>query len=108
MAAPSDTWPELRYDELKDTRDTLHMYTQIMGKLRLMFTPPLSQWAHSPLRVSADGLATGPLWVGDGVLSADLDLVRHEARFDRSDGRRAAVPLGQSSVADFFGPYAAP
>ena len=103
MAAPSDSWPELRYDKFSDTRDTLHMYAQIIGKLRLMLTPPLSQWAHSPLRLSVDGLTTGPLWVGDGVFSANLDLVRHEARFERSDGRRVAVPLGRGTVADFFG-----
>jgi hypothetical protein len=103
MAALPDTWPELHYEEYKDTRDTLHMYTQIAGKLRLALTPPLSQWAHSPLRLSADGLATGPLWVGDGVMNVDLDLIRHEARFERSDGRRATVKLGQGAVADVYG-----
>ena len=102
-APPTDTWPELRYDDYKDTMDTLHMYTQIVGKLRLMLAPPLSQWAHAPLKLSADGLTTGPLWVGDGVMSADLDLVHHEARFTRSDGRRAIIELGQGPVADFFG-----
>ncbi len=102
MAVHTDSWPELRYEQYRETRDLLHMQAQIVGKLRLALTPPLAQWAHAPLRLSADGLATGPLWVGDGVLAVDLDLVRHEARFERSDGRRAAVELGLGTVAEFF------
>ena len=102
MAVHTDSWPELRYERYRETRDLLHMQAQIVGKLRLALTPPLAQWAHAPLRLSADGLATGPLWVGDGVLSVDLDLVRHEARFKRSDGRRGAVELGLGTVAEFF------
>lgn len=102
MAARTDTWPRLVYDEYRDTRDTLHMYTQILGKLRLAFKPPLAQWGHAPLILSANGLTTGPLWVGDGVLSGELDLVLHVANFSRSDGRHVKVHLGQGTVADFY------
>ncbi len=101
MTAQGDSWPELRYEDYKETRDTLHMTTQIAGKIRLALTPPLAQWAHAPLRLSPDGLTTGPLWVGDGTLGIDLDLIRHEARFVRSDGRRETVALAQP-VADFY------
>ena len=104
MSPTPDTWPELRYDDYRETRDTLHMYAQIVGKLRLGLKPPLAQWGHAPLALDADGFTTGPLWVGDGVLSVSLDLLRHEARLQRSDGRRRTVPLG-GAVADF---YAAP
>lgn len=101
MNARTDSWPELRYEDYRDTRDTLHMQSQIIGKLRLALTPPLAQWAHAPLRLNADGLTTGPLWVGDGTLSVELDLVRHEARLQRSDGRQERIALAQA-VGDFF------
>lgn len=101
MIAQTDTWPELRYDAYSDTRDTLHMYSQIIGKIRLALTPPLAQWAHSPLLLAQDGFTTTPLWVGDGTMAAGLDLIRHEARFERSDGRRVALKLG-APVADFY------
>jgi Family of unknown function (DUF5996) len=101
MSPTPDTWPELRYDDYRETRDTLHMYAQIVGKIRLGLKPPLAQWGHAPLALGADGFTTGPLWVGDGVLSVSLDLLRHEARLQRSDGRRRTVPLG-GAVADFY------
>src|SRR5450756_1775088 len=77
------------------------MYSQIIGKIRLALTPPLAQWAHSPLLLAQDGFTTTPLWVGDGTMAAGLDLIRHEARFERSDGRRVALKLG-APVADFY------
>ncbi len=101
MNSTTDRWPELRYEAYRDTRETLHMYSQIVGKLRLALTPPLAQWAHAPLRFTQNGFTTTPLWVGDGTMAADLDLIRHEARFERSDGRRVAVPLG-TPVAEFY------
>jgi len=101
MNAQTDSWPELRYEDYKDTRDTLHMESQIIGKLRLALTPPLAQWGHAPLRLSSDGLTTGPLWVGDGTLGIDLGLTRHEALLQHSDGRRQNISLVQP-VADFF------
>jgi Family of unknown function (DUF5996) len=102
MATRSDNWPRLVYDEYRETRDTLHMYAQILGKLRLALKPPLAQWGHAPLHLTANGLTTGPLWVGDGILSADLDLVLHVVTFSRSDGRHVKVRLGQGTVADFY------
>jgi Family of unknown function (DUF5996) len=101
MNSNSDRWPELRYEDYNDTRQTLHMYTQVIGKIRLALTPPLAQWAHAPLRLSADGLTTTPLWVGNGAVTADIDLIRHETRLDRSDGRRELVRHG-TSVADYY------
>lgn len=102
MAVQRDSWPRLEYAEYRDTKDTLHMYTQIIGKLRLALKPPLTQWAHAPLLLSANGLTTGPLWVGDGSMAAELDLVLHVARFSRSDGRQLKVRLGQGDVATFY------
>ena len=98
-----DEWPRLDYEAYDSTRNTLHMYTQIIGKLRLALTPPLAQWAHAPLKLGVDGFTTGPLKVAGGTLGVNLDLITHEARFVRSDGRRAVVPLGSPTVADFYG-----
>jgi hypothetical protein len=53
-----DAWPELPYDEWRDTRDTLHMYTQVVGKLRLALSPFEPEWANVPLYVTARGLST--------------------------------------------------
>jgi Family of unknown function (DUF5996) len=97
----SDTWPELDPQRYRETRDTLHMYAQIVGKIQLKLAPPQAQWAHAPLRLSRDGLSTTPLWVGGGTLTVDLDLVHHQARFDHSDGRQLAIPFG-ISVAEFY------
>lgn len=101
MPDRTDAWPELRYEEYGETKDTLHMYAQILGKLRLTLKPPLAQWAHAPLQLDVDGFTTGPLWVGDGAVGATLDLIHHEARFARSDGRRETVQSG-GAVAEFY------
>ena len=56
-----DQWPELPYDEWLPTRDTLHMYTQVVGKLRLALCPFEPQWGHVPLYLTARGLTTTPI-----------------------------------------------
>jgi hypothetical protein len=102
MATQPDSWPQLRYEDYKETKATLHMYAQIIGKLRLALTPPLAQWAHAPLRLSPDGLTTGPLWVGNGTLGIDVDLVHHRVLLQHSDGGSDSVPLEPVSVATFY------
>jgi Family of unknown function (DUF5996) len=101
MPDRTDAWPELRYEEYGETKDTLHIYAQILGKLRLTLKPPLAQWAHAPLQLAVDGFTTGPLWVDDGALAATLDLIHHEASLERSDGRRETVKAG-GAVAEFY------
>ena len=66
-----DEWPALSYDEWRDTRDTLHMYTQIVGKIRLALSPFEPQWANVPLYVTARGLTTSP--VPSGLRAFDID-----------------------------------
>ena len=102
LSPHTDSWPELRYDEYKDTEDTLHLLTQMMGKLRMALVPPLPQWAHTALRVSPRGFTTMPVWVGDGSLGVELDLISHEMRFDRSDGRRLVLPLESGTIAGYY------
>jgi hypothetical protein len=102
MIERTDKWPDLVYDEYKPTRDSLHMVTQMVGKIRLGLTPPQAQWARAPVRLSRDGLTTTPLWVGDGLLEVDIDLVRHELRFDRSDGRQVTIALRPRPISEVY------
>ena len=96
------SWPTLPYAEWRETRDTLHMYTQVLGKLRLALTPFEPQWANVPLYVTARGLGTSPMPVGDRVLEAELDFIDDVVVLRSSDGGLERRGLG-GSVADFYG-----
>ena len=72
-----DEWPALPYEEWRDTRDTLHMYTQVMGKLRLALSPFEPEWANVPLYVSARGLTTSSIPVGLRAIDAEFDFIDH-------------------------------
>ena len=94
-------WPALPYEQWRQTRDTLHMYAQVVGKLRLALSPFEPQWAHVPLYVSARGLTTSPLPVGPRAIDVELDLVGHELVIRATDGAVARRQLG-GAVADFY------
>jgi hypothetical protein len=97
---PND-WPPLPYQEWRETRDTLHMYTQVVGKLRLALSPSEPQWANVPLYVTARGLTTSPVPVGLRTFDVELDLIDHVAVVRTSDGLIERCPLG-GPVADFY------
>ena len=88
-------WPEISYDRWRETCDTLHAHTQILGKLAVQLAPPEPQLQHTALRLTARGWETAPLPArdGSGSLVAALDLRVHEAVIEHSGGRSAAVPL---------------
>jgi hypothetical protein len=94
-------WPALPYEEWRETRDTLHMYTQVVGKLRLALSPFEPQWAHVPLYVTARGLTTSPLRTAAGAIDVELDLRDHELVIRATDGAVNRRPLG-GTVADFY------
>jgi hypothetical protein len=91
----SSEWPSLPYVEWNSTRDTLHAHTQVLGKLATALAPPEPQLQHAALRLSARGWETQPLPAPDdsGAFAAVLDLHRHEAVVEHSDGRVVRVPL---------------
>jgi uncharacterized protein DUF5996 len=95
-------WPALPYEEWKQTRDTLHMYTQVIGKLRLALSPFEPEWANVPLYVTARGLTTSSIPVGLRTIDAEFDLIGHELVMRSSDGHIERRPLG-GSVAEFYG-----
>jgi hypothetical protein len=97
---PSE-WPPLPYDEWRETRDTLHMYAQVIGKLRLALSPFEPEWANVALYVTARGLTTSPMPVGLRAMDAELDLVDHVLVLRTSDGGIERRPLG-GPVADFY------
>ena len=97
-----DVWPELPYAAWKDTRDTLHMWTQVVGKVRLALTPAINHWWHVPLYVSARGLTTTSMPYGERWVDMEFDFVDHVLRIRVSDGEERRVELAPRSVADFY------
>jgi hypothetical protein len=91
----ADAWPPLAYETWRETCDTLHAHTQVIGKLAVALAPPEPELQHAALRVSARGWETLPLPApdGSGALVAALDLQRHEAVAEHSDGRSVHVAL---------------
>ncbi len=97
-----EEWPALPYDDWRETRDTLHMYTQILGKVRLALSPAELQWAHVPLYVTARGLTTSVVPTGPRTFDAEFDLVDHELLLRTSDGGKEVIRLRPRAVADFY------
>jgi hypothetical protein len=94
-------WPELPYERLRPTLDTLHLYLQIVGKLRLR-TPFQPEWSNVALEIGPRGLGTGAIPSGEDCFSVDLDFVAHALRVTHGDGRQASFALRSRAVADFF------
>jgi uncharacterized protein DUF5996 len=88
-------WPSVSYDQWRATCDTLHAHTQVLGKLAVRLAPPEPQLQHAALRLTARGWETAPLPApdGSGALVVALDLRRHEAVVEHSDGRADRVAL---------------
>src|SRR5918994_4639885 len=88
-------WPALAYDEWRETCDTLHAHTQVLGKLCVALAPPEPELQHAALMLTSRGWETRPLPApnGSGALVAGLDLHSHESVAEHSDGRSARVPL---------------
>jgi hypothetical protein len=97
-----DIWPPLAYAELKDTLHAVHMWTQVVGKIRLALTPLMNHWWNSTLYVTPRGLTTSLMPTGSDALQIDFDFLDHELMLVTSRGGRAAVPLRPMSVADFY------
>jgi hypothetical protein len=98
-------WPELKWEEWKETHQGLHMATQIVGKTRLALTPLENHWWNVPLYVSARGLTTSAMpWRGD-VLEVEFDFYEHVLELRRCSGQKVRMPLETGSVARFYAMY---
>lgn len=95
-------WPSLPLDEWSDTCATLHLWTQIVGKVRLAQSPPINHSWHVTLYVTARGLTTSPIPHGARSFEIDFDLVEHRLAIRSSDGRSGGFALEPRSVAAFY------
>src|SRR6058998_1083365 len=88
-------WPSLAYEHWRETCDTLHAHTQLLGKLAVALAPPEPQLQHAALRLTARGWETAPLPApdGSGALVVALDLHTHDAVAEHSDGRARRIAL---------------
>jgi Family of unknown function (DUF5996) len=99
---PAEVWPELNYADWKDTCATLHMWTQIVGKIRLTLTPWTNHSWHVTLYVTARGLTTSPIPHGTDTFEIRFDFIDHQLRILKSDGGQRSIELKPRSVADFY------
>ena len=102
MGVAVKEWPALPYEAWHETRDTLHMYTQILGKFRLELSPAELEWANVPFYVTARGLTTSAVPTGDRTFDAEFDLVDHELVIRNSVGGKESIRLQPRAVADFY------
>jgi hypothetical protein len=99
---PHDTLPPLPLQAWNDTCDTLHLWMQIVGKVKLALAPFLNEWWHVAFHLTARGLTTGPIPSRDGIFEIEFDFVDHHLVVRTSEGRRTALALMPRSVADFY------
>jgi len=98
----SALWPALPLESWKETCATLHMWTQIVGKVRLALTPPVNHWWNVPLYISSRGLTTSTIPYRTSPFDICFDFIAHELVLQLCDGSRKTLPLAPRSVADFY------
>jgi hypothetical protein len=100
--AKVDVWPALPLAEWSETRETLHMWTQIVGKVRLALSPRVNHWWEVPLYVCARGLTTSPIPYGSGIFEVSFDFISHKLDVVTSWDERRTVYLFTRTVAGFY------
>ncbi len=98
----SQDWPELPLAVWQDTYSTLHMWTQIVGKVRLALSPKLNHWWEVPLYVNAIGLTTSAIPYSQGIFEVQFDFIHHKLRIETSHAATKTLDLAPRSVADFY------
>jgi hypothetical protein len=98
----AETWPSLPFAEWGETCATLHMWTQVVGKVRLAQAPHVNHWWQVPLYLSARGLTTSAVPYGPKTFQIDFDFISHKLSIETSDGGARSLELAPRSVADFY------
>src|SRR5271165_1525251 len=97
-----EAWPGLPLSAWADTYATLHMWTQIVGKVRLALSPLVNHWWEVPLYVTASGLTTSPIPYEKGVFEIEFNFVTHKLEIVTSAGETRIMNLAPRTVADFY------
>jgi hypothetical protein len=97
-----ECWPALPFDEWKDTCTTLHMWTQVVGKIRLARAPLINHWWQVPLYVTSRGLTTSPIPDNGQSFQIDFDFIAHQLKISMSDGRMESFMMTSRPVAAFY------
>lgn len=97
-----DAWPSLPLAAWRDTRDTLHLWAQMVGKIRLGLCPMVNHWWNVPLYVNGRGLTTSTIPYEDRSLEIHFDFVNHELVIETCDGARRTVALEPRTVKSFY------
>ncbi|MBV8399418.1 MAG: hypothetical protein JOZ17_11870 [Acetobacteraceae bacterium] len=103
----ADRWPALPFADWQATYETLHRWTQIVGKVKLELAPFLNELWHVALQLTARGLTTGPLPMARGVFEVRFDFLDHNLSIETSERGRKLLPLMPRSVADFYAEFMA-
>src|SRR5258708_6673338 len=101
-ADQGECWPALPLDSWKDTYATLHMWSQMVGKVRLALTPVVNHWWNVPLYLTARGLTTSRIPYGERAFELWFDFIRHQLVLETNDGLVKTLPLGPRAVAEVF------
>ena len=99
----SEIWPALPFKDWQETYATLHMWTQIVGKIRLAQTPLVNHWWNTTLYLTSRGLTTSPVPYSNRTFQMDFDFIDHRLLVNTSDGLTKSLALAPRSVADFYG-----
>jgi hypothetical protein len=105
VADQPECWPRLSLDSWRDTYATVHMWTQMVGKVRLRLTPLMNHWWNVPLYVTARGLTTSRIPYGQRAFELWFDFIRHQLVIETTDGILKTLPLVPRSVAEFCGEF---
>jgi hypothetical protein len=102
MTTGTTAWPQMEVAEWQDTRDTLHLWTQVVGKVRLALAPPVNHWWHIPLYVNSVGLTTSLIPSAGRGVEISFDFLQHALHIRTTDGIARDMTLEPRSVADFY------
>jgi Family of unknown function (DUF5996) len=102
MVNPDHPWPAIPLAEWEDTLETLHLWSQVLGKTKLKRAPVVNHWWGIALQLTSRGWTTGPIPSGRGAFELAMDFLDHRVDLSTSDGRRKSVEMCPRSVADFY------
>ena len=100
-----ECWPELPLAPWQETCETLHMWTQIVGKVRLALMPSVNHWWHVPLYVNSRGLTTAAIPYRGSAFELQFDFIEHQLALHTAAGNEDLLPLAPRSVAEFYGEF---